>query len=165
MEMKVSTAPPLPNQADLDPSQRTAVIISGGKPKGGGEEEDDNDMALWEEDDVWKEWHYYSYGVPWDTTSPPFTKAKDKFFFALGVVNCLFTAWAVGGHQWVIPLYYTVKFPVFIVYRLCDYYRHKWHYFLLDFCYFGTMLTRKETIVMCACAKLSSSVCVRAKLS
>eukprot|EP00494_Astrolonche_serrata_P023522 UN23780 len=39
-------------------------------------------------------------------------------------------------YSYVLPFYYTVKYPILIGYRLYTYYYQNWQWFLLDLCYY-----------------------------
>lgn len=42
--------------------------------------------------------------------------------------------------QWLLPYLYAVLTPTLIGIRIIMYWKNKWHYFLLDFCYFANIL-------------------------
>ena len=72
------------------------------------------------------------------TNSTPFFKLKDKLSFVLGV--CIFVMFAYIMGRWPNDFFY--KFyatfvPLLVFIRFVDYKTKKWHYFLLDFCYFA----------------------------
>lgn len=74
-------------------------------------------------------------------SSTKWIKLRDKIFFILGVANIIVLSLGIFEVHWILPYYYTVKAPILIGSRFFMYKRHKWHLFLLDFCYFGnTML-------------------------
>jgi len=64
----------------------------------------------------------------------------DKCVFALGVSNVILLALGTFSVHWLLLYFYTVKFPILIGLRLYRYWKHKWHLFLLDFCYFGNTI-------------------------
>eukprot|EP00455_Lapot_gusevi_P046135 TRINITY_DN6024_c0_g2_i2.p1 TRINITY_DN6024_c0_g2~~TRINITY_DN6024_c0_g2_i2.p1 ORF type:complete len:319 (+),score=75.41 TRINITY_DN6024_c0_g2_i2:85-1041(+) len=71
---------------------------------------------------------------------PMFIRLVDKITFALGVINTGLTMFFIGGHQFIMPWFYTFKFPILVGGRLFMYQKESWGYFLLDFCYFGNLL-------------------------
>eukprot|EP00743_Colponemidia_sp_Colp-15_P002737 GILK01002964.1.p1 GENE.GILK01002964.1~~GILK01002964.1.p1 ORF type:complete len:363 (+),score=35.36 GILK01002964.1:152-1090(+) len=64
----------------------------------------------------------------------------DQIGFVFGVLNTYFVAYLMGGRQYLLPIVYTIKAPILIGMRFFIYKANKWHYFLLDFCYFGNFL-------------------------
>lgn len=67
-------------------------------------------------------------------------RLRDKLSFVFGVVNIALTAFLFGRFPEWMPLFFTVKFFVLIGSRLFVYRSRRWHYFLLDFCYFVNIL-------------------------
>lgn len=65
---------------------------------------------------------------------------RDKIFFVLGVANLLLLCYGFFSAPYILPYLYTIKAPILIGYRLFYYGAHKWHLFLLDFCYFANIL-------------------------
>jgi hypothetical protein len=66
-------------------------------------------------------------------------KLKDKFSFVLGVLMTIFFAYIMG--RWPNTGFYTVYsivVPSVILWRFINYKPKGWHYFLLDFCYYGS---------------------------
>jgi hypothetical protein len=62
---------------------------------------------------------------------------RGKQYYYLGVVNMIVTIWLTSSIQWMMPIFYTTKFPFLIFGRLYQYTKSKWHLFLMDFCYFA----------------------------
>ena len=75
-----------------------------------------------------------------DRVKTIYTHYSDKATFFLGVVNAMVLAYFTGGHQWVLPLFFTAKLPVLFVMRGVLYTRNRFGYFLLDFCYFANLI-------------------------
>ncbi|KNC73256.1 hypothetical protein SARC_14184, partial [Sphaeroforma arctica JP610] len=50
------------------------------------------------------------------------------------------TAYFTGGqHQW-LPYFYTFKAATLLPFRYVVYNSKKWHYFMLDFCYYANLM-------------------------
>ena len=75
-----------------------------------------------------------------DPRTPGCLKLRDRMVFFLGVVNVLVMAFFVHGVPWLMPWYYIVKAPVLIGLRIFLYFREKYQYFLIDFCYWANLL-------------------------
>lgn len=67
-------------------------------------------------------------------------KFRDKLIFTGGVVNLALLVYFSGKYPWIMPYYYTVKFPVLMIIRLYSFCEQDWQYFLLDWCYFANLL-------------------------
>eukprot|EP01118_Nematostelium_gracile_P007413 TRINITY_DN2414_c0_g1_i1.p1 TRINITY_DN2414_c0_g1~~TRINITY_DN2414_c0_g1_i1.p1 ORF type:complete len:387 (+),score=65.90 TRINITY_DN2414_c0_g1_i1:56-1216(+) len=65
---------------------------------------------------------------------------QDKMAFTLGVYNMALSMFLLGKHPEWFYLVYTIKFPILLGLRYYLYKKNKWHYFLLDFCYFANFL-------------------------
>ena len=63
-------------------------------------------------------------------------RTLDKICFSFGVANALTEAYFFGGWHAQQVLFYTAKAPILITARLVYYWFKRWHYFMLDFCYF-----------------------------
>ena len=63
-------------------------------------------------------------------------RTLDKVCFCFGVANALTEAYFFGGWHAQQVLFYTAKAPILITARLVYYWFKRWHYFMLDFCYF-----------------------------
>ena len=66
-------------------------------------------------------------------------RTLDKFSFVLGVVLFGSFAYILG----CMPnkgfyIYYSILVPIMITIRYFNYEKKKWHYFMIDFCYFGS---------------------------
>ena len=75
------------------------------------------------------------------TESTPFLKLYDKLAFNLGVFIFGLFAYIMG--RWPNDHFYTfynIFVPLLVFIRFVNYKRNKWHYFLLDFCYFGGVI-------------------------
>jgi len=67
-------------------------------------------------------------------------RLQDKISFTLGILNISFTVFILGAFPQHFYWVYTIKFPILIGLRYYFYHQAKWHYFLLDFCYFANIL-------------------------
>mmetsp|Transcript_6786 Transcript_6786/g.10919 ORF Transcript_6786/g.10919 Transcript_6786/m.10919 type:complete len:407 (-) Transcript_6786:189-1409(-) len=65
----------------------------------------------------------------------------DKITFLLTVLGCIFMTYCVASPfgRRLIPYAYLISLPVLIIIRYVQYKRRKWHYFLLDFCYWANL--------------------------
>lgn len=70
----------------------------------------------------------------------PFVRLRDEIAFLLGVVNLAVTSFLLGKKPEWIPMLYTIKFVVLVGSRVYLYKRARFHYFLLDFCYFANVM-------------------------
>eukprot|EP01134_Creolimax_fragrantissima_P006853 CFRG6853T1 len=67
-------------------------------------------------------------------------KFYDKASMFTGVWNVILTSYLVGGHHEWLPHYYTVKAVTLLPFRYVIYNSKKWHYFMLDFCYYANFI-------------------------
>lgn len=75
------------------------------------------------------------------TNTTPYMKLKDKFSFVFGVLITVFFAYIMG--RWPNTGFYTfysLVVPSVILIRFINYKPKGWHYFLLDFCYYGSFV-------------------------
>ncbi|GBG25612.1 Membrane transporter, putative [Hondaea fermentalgiana] len=65
----------------------------------------------------------------------------DKVTFLLTVLGCVFMTYAVSSEfgRRLLPYTFLITLPVLLVIRYFQYKRRKWHYFLLDFCYWANL--------------------------
>eukprot|EP01114_Cavostelium_apophysatum_P022068 TRINITY_DN7864_c0_g1_i1.p1 TRINITY_DN7864_c0_g1~~TRINITY_DN7864_c0_g1_i1.p1 ORF type:complete len:369 (-),score=46.05 TRINITY_DN7864_c0_g1_i1:59-1165(-) len=73
-------------------------------------------------------------------SNPPFIQFRDKLSFTLGTCNLFLVAFVLGKWPEHFPMLYTIKFPILLLLRFYLYRQTKWHYFMLDFCYFANAL-------------------------
>jgi len=67
-------------------------------------------------------------------------KNLGKFAFTTGVGNLVASVWLFASFPHLFIIYYSVKMFVLFGVRFYLYYQEKFHYFMLDFCYFGNFL-------------------------
>ena len=67
-------------------------------------------------------------------------KLRDKLVFTGGVLNVCLLVFFSGKYPWIMPYFYTVKFPLLMLVRLYTFCQQDWQYFLLDWCYFANLL-------------------------
>jgi len=67
-------------------------------------------------------------------------KLVGKIAFTLGVINLVLTVWLFAGLPVAFCYFYSVKMFALFALRFYLYYKQKFHYFMLDFCYFGNIL-------------------------
>eukprot|EP00397_Hematodinium_sp_SG-2012_P046213 GEMP01052134.1.p1 GENE.GEMP01052134.1~~GEMP01052134.1.p1 ORF type:complete len:369 (+),score=25.63 GEMP01052134.1:170-1276(+) len=63
-----------------------------------------------------------------------------KVMFVVSVILVVVVTYAFFVDLILLIFIYTILFPSLIVVRFVIYYRKRWHYFLLDFCYFANVL-------------------------
>ena len=68
-------------------------------------------------------------------------KQVDTFNFTLGVGLTLFTEYIILAHPEFFPTFFTVLLSFMMIHRFYDYRKTKFHYFMLDFCYFMQIST------------------------
>ncbi|XP_022343275.2 uncharacterized protein LOC111136598 isoform X1 [Crassostrea virginica] len=64
----------------------------------------------------------------------------EKFVYVVAVITIIFLTHATVYAQWLLPYYYAVSTPILILIRVIMYWKNKWQYFLLDFCYYANAL-------------------------
>lgn len=64
----------------------------------------------------------------------------EKFVYVVAVITIIFLTHATVYAQWLLPYYYAVSTPILILIRVIMYWKNKWQYFLLDFCYYANIL-------------------------
>lgn len=68
-----------------------------------------------------------------------FMRTLDKFSFVFGVVLFGTFAYLLGSMpNYGFYIFYSLLVPTMIIIRFFNYKKKKWHYFMIDFCYFGT---------------------------
>ncbi|KAL4231054.1 hypothetical protein ACF0H5_008637 [Mactra antiquata] len=71
--------------------------------------------------------------------TPSRTVEKCVYVFAtLGVITL--THCVVWAH-WILPYIYVIATPIFVTLKAMIYWKYKWQYFMIDFCYFANTLT------------------------
>ena len=63
----------------------------------------------------------------------------DKVSFTLGVVGLMLTQFVATEHPEFFWFYYLCSAPLVFVYRIIQYRMIKYHYFLIDFCYYANL--------------------------
>ncbi|KAL0482087.1 hypothetical protein AKO1_013208 [Acrasis kona] len=72
--------------------------------------------------------------------NPKFVRTKDKVAFTLGVGLTVTTSLIAGGSPDWMPVWYIFWCVVLLAARFFNYHSQKYHYFMLDFCYFSNLL-------------------------
>ena len=106
-------------------------------------EHDGNEGDIWsDDDDNWDSSEINDVFASVGELSTSWRRFCDKMFFCLGVGNVVVTVWfvAAAALHFVLPIFYSLKFPILIFWRLVSYRKHKYQFFLLDFCYYGNLL-------------------------
>ncbi|KAM0754855.1 hypothetical protein T439DRAFT_321909 [Meredithblackwellia eburnea MCA 4105] len=67
-------------------------------------------------------------------------RLRDKISFFCGVMNVLFSALLLGFAPTWIPSYYSAQIVAYLPFRVYDYKKKFYHYFLFDLCYFINLL-------------------------
>jgi hypothetical protein len=75
-----------------------------------------------------------------EAQKPINVRLQDKIAFTLGVFNLGLTMFLLGRHPEWFYWVYTIKFPILLGLRFYLYRQSKWHYFMLDFCYFANFM-------------------------
>jgi len=71
---------------------------------------------------------------------PPFIRTIDKCAFTVGIITMLLTEYVLLQQpQWMHIWYLVLIFPLMIL-RFWMYHKQKFHYFMLDFCYYCQVL-------------------------
>jgi len=60
-----------------------------------------------------------------------------KLVYVLSVVTVVSLSLMVIHHQWLLPYFFTVATPLLMMARFIYYWKLKYQYFLMDFCYFA----------------------------
>ena len=81
-------------------------------------------------------------------------KEVDTFNFTLGVGLTLFTEYIILAHPELFPTFFRVLLSFMMIHRFYDYQKTKFHYFMLDFCYFMQISTYMQ---MYSCPSSASS--------
>lgn len=68
------------------------------------------------------------------------SRIVEKFVYVVAVITIIFLTHATVYAQWLLPYYYAVSTPILILIRVIMYWKNKWQYFLLDFCYYANIL-------------------------
>eukprot|EP00698_Gefionella_okellyi_P002272 TRINITY_DN1207_c0_g1_i2.p1 TRINITY_DN1207_c0_g1~~TRINITY_DN1207_c0_g1_i2.p1 ORF type:complete len:354 (+),score=70.39 TRINITY_DN1207_c0_g1_i2:34-1062(+) len=69
-------------------------------------------------------------------SKPSVTHIIEKLAFTLGVMYLAATCILLGNSPSLMPYWYMIFICPLLTLRYLIYYRNKWHYFMLDFCYF-----------------------------
>ncbi|KAK0070112.1 glycerophosphocholine acyltransferase 1 [Biomphalaria pfeifferi] len=64
-------------------------------------------------------------------------RLQSKLVYVLTVVAIVAISHFVLTVKWILPYFYTITTPILLVLRLILYWKMKYQYFLLDFCYFA----------------------------
>ena len=67
-------------------------------------------------------------------------KTRDKAVFTAGVLNVVLLVYFSGKYPWIMPYFYTIKFPLLMIIRLYSFCQQNAQYYLLDWCYFANLL-------------------------
>jgi hypothetical protein len=72
--------------------------------------------------------------------NPKFIRTKDKIAFTLGVSLTITTSLIAAGTPWLLPDWYVFWCILLLTARFFMYHSQRYHYFMLDFCYFSNLL-------------------------
>ena len=98
-----------------------------------------------EEDDSW-DWGNMEFQLGEDDLDQLFRpsstqlKTRDKLVFTGGVLNIVLLVYFSGKYPWIMPYFYSVKFPLLMIVRLYSFCQQNAQYYLLDWCYFANVL-------------------------
>ncbi|XP_060066663.1 uncharacterized protein LOC132546950 [Ylistrum balloti] len=77
-----------------------------------------------------------------EATTPPQKKKsrlREKIYHVFVVVVLVVLTHMTVSAQWSLPIFYAVSLPIIITIRIIIYFKNKWQYFLLDFCYYANL--------------------------
>lgn len=63
----------------------------------------------------------------------------EKVVYVSACVTMMVTSLGAVSYQWLIPYLYVTLTPVLVGLRIRMYWKNRWHYFLLDFCYYANI--------------------------
>lgn len=69
----------------------------------------------------------------------PIVPGDDQLFYVLGVSHTLLLVLAIGAFPAVVPVLYSVEYIAVMTVRFIRWRPLKWHYLMLDFCYFANI--------------------------
>ena len=69
-----------------------------------------------------------------------FIRLRDKIMFMATMINLIFLSYLLGRHPCYFSYYYIVSVIILVPMRFVNYRIQKYHYFLLDFCYYANLL-------------------------
>jgi hypothetical protein len=72
--------------------------------------------------------------------SSKLVRTFDKVLFLFGLSRILYEAFLLGRAPCYFPLYYSIVLIIFVLCRFIYYRYMRWHYFLLDFCYWANLM-------------------------
>jgi len=76
--------------------------------------------------------------------TPPFLRTSDKCAFTIGIIVLCLTEFILLKKPQVMPLWYTLLIFPLLIARYYFYSKAKYHYFMLDFCYYVQVLLLVE---------------------
>ncbi|XP_074641975.1 uncharacterized protein LOC141899511 [Tubulanus polymorphus] len=65
-----------------------------------------------------------------------YKQIMEKLVYLISVITLIVLAYGVSAKQWIVPYYYAIATPFLLSIRIIMYVKWKWHFFLIDFCYF-----------------------------
>lgn len=69
------------------------------------------------------------------------SRTLEKSVFVLTTVAVIVLTHGITWAQWMLPLTYAVSTPILVTIKTICYWKYKWQFFMVDFCYFANMLT------------------------
>jgi len=72
--------------------------------------------------------------------TPPFVRTSDKFAFTVGIILLCLTEYFILKKPEAMGLFYTLLIFPLLITRYFSYHKVKYHYFMLDFCYYVQVL-------------------------
>ncbi|ESO91084.1 hypothetical protein LOTGIDRAFT_233561 [Lottia gigantea] len=67
-------------------------------------------------------------------------RLQEKLVYVISIGTIILLTHSLMASQWLLPYYYTISTPCLLLIRTIIYWKYKWNYFLLDFCYYGNVL-------------------------
>ncbi|XP_021350823.1 uncharacterized membrane protein C776.05-like isoform X2 [Mizuhopecten yessoensis] len=67
------------------------------------------------------------------------SRLREKLYHVFTVVVLVTLSHLALHAQWLLPIFYAISLPIVISIRIFIYFKNKWHYFLLDFCYYANL--------------------------
>jgi len=80
--------------------------------------------------------------------APPFLRTSDKFAFTVGLIVLCLTEFLLLKKPGLMPIWYTLLIFPLLIARYYFYHKAKYHYFMLDFCYYVQVLLLAEIYIV-----------------
>eukprot|EP00744_Colponema_vietnamica_P014549 GILI01020365.1.p1 GENE.GILI01020365.1~~GILI01020365.1.p1 ORF type:complete len:408 (+),score=76.36 GILI01020365.1:72-1226(+) len=64
---------------------------------------------------------------------------NEQVSFTVGVLNAFLFCFCMGGLRPLVPIIFAVEIPLLMIARYFMYKKHKWQWYMIDFCYWGNL--------------------------